>query len=206
VQADVRALVGWTVGQDEVLAGEHVRDRWAVLGRVVEEDERLRVQRVWLQGLDEGRAALVLSFAAGGQPLDASLAVGTVVDAELAFYPSAAPLRALVAEQHGAPSRLEEFPGSSIAEALAARAEALARQPWLSRLPVCLAGVVPAPHGRSWLAAEPEGHAVELACGDLDGWRLAALAGGRPLALFGEWTRERVRPLSVHAEGRFVLL
>ena len=206
LQADVRTLVGWTVGQEEVLAGERFSDRWAVLGREVEEDERLRSQRVWLHGLERDRPALVLSFAAGGQPLDASLAVGTVVDAELVFYPSAAPLRALVAERHGAPVRLEGLPGTSIADGLAARADALARQPWLWRLPVCLAQVVPVEQGGRWLAAEPGDHAVELACTSLAGWRLAALAGGRPLALFGEWTRERVRPLSAHAEGRFVFL
>jgi hypothetical protein len=206
LRADVRTLVGWTVAQDDVLAGGRVRDRWAVLGRVVEEEERLRVQRVWLRGMDSRRHALVLSFAAVGQPLDANLAVGSVVDASLAFYPSAAPLRALLAEQHGAPERLDAFPGDSIPEALSARADALARQPWLWRLPICLARVTPVEHDGQWLAAEPDGSAIALACHDLGGWRLAAVAGGEPVALFGEWRRERVVPMSVHAEGRFVLL
>ena len=39
LRADVRALIGWTMPQDEVLAGARLRDRWAVLGRVLEEDE-----------------------------------------------------------------------------------------------------------------------------------------------------------------------
>src|ERR687886_667352 len=54
LRADVRALIGWTVPQEEVLAGARVRDRWAVLGRVLEEEDRLRVQRVWLHGLRSG--------------------------------------------------------------------------------------------------------------------------------------------------------
>ena len=87
-----------------------------------------------------------------------------------------------------------------------ARADALARQPWLGRLPICLSGVVPVEDNGQWMAAEPTGGAIALACGELAGWRLAAIAGGRPLALFGEWRRERVRPVSVHADGRFVLL
>lgn len=206
LRADVRTLIGWTTPQDEVLAGERLRDRWAVLGRLVDDQDRLRVQRVWLLGTASGRQALVLSFAPAGQPLDASLATGTIVEASLAFYPSAAPLRAVVAEQHAAPEPLEQLPGTSVADALAARAEVLARQPWLWRLPVCLNAVVPVVHDGGWLAAEPGGEAVPLACGELAGWRLAALSGGRPLALFGEWRRERVRPVSVQAEGRFVLL
>jgi len=206
LRADVRALVGWTVPQEEVLAGPRVRDRWAVLGRVLEEDERLRVQRVWLHGLDAGRPALVLTFAAVGQPIDASLVPGTAVDASLAFHPSAVPLRALVAERHGAPEPVDGLPAATIGAALAGRAEALARQPWLARLPISLAGVVPVRYEGGWHAAEPGGDALPLACDEQTGWRLVALSGGRPLALFAEWARERVRPLSAFAEGRLVAL
>jgi hypothetical protein len=206
LRADVRALIGWTVSQEDVLAGARLRDRWAVLGRVLEDDERLRVQRVWLHGLESRRSALVLSFAAAGQPLDASLAAGTVVDASLVFYPSAAPLRAVVAEQHAAPEPLPELPAGSIESALGARAAALAQQPWLWRLPVSLGGVVPARRDGEWLAAEPDGEALALACDELTGWRLTALSGGRPLAIFGEWERDRVRPVSAIVDGRFVLL
>ncbi|MDP9256432.1 MAG: SWIM zinc finger family protein [Actinomycetota bacterium] len=206
LRADVRSLIGWTVSQEDVLAGDRVRDSWAVLAREVSEEERLRVQRVWLQGLGSGRQALVLSFAAAGQPLEGSFATGMAIDASLAFYPSALPLRALVAEQHAAPVPLERLPGNSIEATLAARADALAHQPWLARLPLCLGGVVPVAQDDGWLAVEPEGDALALACDRRSGWRLAALAGGRPLTLFGEWLGDRVRPLSVHAEGRFVLL
>jgi hypothetical protein len=207
LEADVRTLVGWTVSQDQVLAGEPVRDRWAVLAREVEEDmEGLRSQRVWLRGERSGRDALVLAFAGPGQPLDTGFMAGTIVDASLAFYPSAAPLRALVAERHAAPEPLEGMPGTSLSEALAARAAVLARQPWLWRMPVCLGGVVPVTKDGGWLAAEPGGEAAPLACGDLTGWRLLALSGGRQLALFGEWRRERVRPLSVFVDRGLVLL
>jgi len=210
LRADVRGLIGWTVSRDEVLAGAPVRDRWAVLGRVVEPEARLLVQRLWLHGRHTGRSALVLSFAAPGQSLEVGLPAGVIVDASLAFYPGAAPLRALVAEQHAAPEPLRGEPGAlgvgSIDDALAARAEALARQPWLWRLPVGLAEVVPVRTDGGWVAGEPGGLAISLACDDLSGWRLAALAGGRPVGLFGEWRRTAVRPVSVWTEDRLVLL
>jgi hypothetical protein len=206
LRADARTLVGWPVPQEEVLAGARLRDRWAVVGRVVDDEGRLRVQRTWLIGVDTGRRALVLSFAPTGQPLDSSLAVGTMLDASLAFYPSAAPLRALVAEHHGEPAPLAQLPGRLIAGALDDRADALARQPWLWRLPICLRHVVPVAAADRWLAAEPGGEALVLACDRLAGWRLSSLAGGRPLTLFGEWQDDQVRPVSVRADDRFVAL
>src|SRR3954462_12934937 len=60
VRDDVRALLGWTVARDDLLAGPRVGGRWTVLARMVAEQERLRVQRTWLWG---ERPALVLDFA-----------------------------------------------------------------------------------------------------------------------------------------------
>ncbi|MFI7133827.1 SWIM zinc finger family protein [Nonomuraea sp. NPDC050153] len=97
----VLSRVGFPVAKEEVLAGPVVRDRWDVLGRRDEEQDRLTSRKVWLRGRRSGRAALVLSFAPQGQPLDASLVTGTTIEADLTYYPGAAPLRALVATRHG---------------------------------------------------------------------------------------------------------
>jgi hypothetical protein len=94
---DVRILLGWNVAREDVLAGEHVRDRWAVLARTILEQERLRVQRTWLWGLEHGRPALLLDFAPPGGTLEPRPPAGTAIDADLAFYPGATPLRALIA-------------------------------------------------------------------------------------------------------------
>ncbi|WP_436762462.1 SWIM zinc finger family protein [Streptosporangium sp. V21-05] len=100
----VRDRIGFPVTKEEVLARGGVRDLWDVLGRRDEEHDRLIARRVWLRGRATGRAALVLSFAPVGQALDASLVTGTTIDADLAFYPGSAPLRAVVATRHD-PSR-----------------------------------------------------------------------------------------------------
>ncbi|GIH99250.1 SWIM zinc finger family protein [Planobispora takensis] len=97
----VRSRVGFPVTKEEVLAGEKVRDLWHVLGRRDHEQDRLITRRVWLRGRKTGRAALVLSFAPVGHALDASLVTGTVVEADLAFYPGSSPLRAVVAARPG---------------------------------------------------------------------------------------------------------
>src|SRR6266545_3060843 len=210
----VRSRVGFTVARDEVLAGPTVRDDWDVIGQRDSVEDRLTVRRVWLRGRDRGRLALVLSFGAPGQPLDASLAVGTTVDAELAFYPGALALRALVARRHGGAAAAGVVPpGGTVAALLQAYAEALASDPWLDAWPALLSGVVPAGAGSpptgsgGWALVDPAGDAVPLHPAAGEPWRLAALSGGHPVTLAGEWSPLGLLPLTAwDADGRVVSL
>jgi hypothetical protein len=205
-RADVRRLIGWTVPADEVLVGERVRDRWAVVGRQASEDERLRSQRTWLRGEATGRDALLLAFGPPGAALDPGVGFGTVVDASLAFYPGAAPLRALVAERHGEPQPLARLPGHErIEDALGARAGALARDPWVDRFPLPLRSVRPARDGDGWALVDGAGDAVAVARRD-DPWTLLALSGGHPVDVFGLLDGDALTPVAAAAEGRAVAL
>jgi SWIM zinc finger len=202
--ADLRAAVGWTVPQEEVLAGEGVRDRWVVLGQKVEEEDRIRAQRRWLLGESTGRFALALHFAHASQALDASLVPGTVIDADVAFFPGAVPLRALVKHRHGTASVMGEMQGHETAtEATAAYASSLSRNPWLERFPIALRAVVPARRGDGWEVRDPEGAGLRLSPRSERPWVLAALSGGRPIGLFGEWDGETLTPMGAWTVGRF---
>lgn len=206
----VRSRLGFTVTREEVLAGPTVRDRWDVVGQRDTVEDRLAVRRLWLRGRDRGNPALVLSFAAPGQTLDASLVVGTTVDAELAFYPGTPALRALVARHHGIATACVP-PGGTVAALLAAYAEALACDPWLDRWPAVLAGVAlaraPRDAGGGWALVDPDGDAVTLHPGAGAPWRLAALSGGHPVTVAGEWTPQGLLPLTAwDPDGRVVPL
>ncbi|MFF4193046.1 SWIM zinc finger family protein [Nonomuraea sp. NPDC001831] len=197
----VRIRTGFPVTREEVLAGPAVRDHWHVLGRRDDEHDRLTARRVWLKGRATGRVALILSFAPPGQALDASLVTGTTIDADLAFYPGAAPLRALVAARHDTdPLPGEGAPpaGVPVGEALEEVARVLADDPWTESWPVVLAGVVPGRTAVGGLPLHPRAR---------DPWRLIAVSGGRPVTLAAEWTPQGLRPLTTYDdEGTAVLL
>ncbi|MFB9962411.1 SWIM zinc finger family protein [Sinosporangium siamense] len=205
--ASVRSRVGFTVTREEVLAGETVRDHWDVLGRRDEEQDRLTARRVWLRGRGTGRSALVLSFAPIGQPLDASLVTGATVDADLAFYPGASPLRALVAARHAPPYTEGPPAGVTMAEALTAVSDALAGDPWLESWPLVLSGVVPA-RDRGWLLADAAtGEGLPLHRRTGAPWTLIAVSGGHPVTVAAEWTPRGLVPLTTwDDDGRVVLL
>lgn len=194
----IRSRIGFALRQADVLAGgEPVGDRWQVLARRDLERDRIRVRRTWLRGRETGRDALVLSFAAAGQAPDESLAVGTDTDADLAFYPGAAPLRALVLARHS--SAAGDAPaGGTIAGLLAGYAAALAADPWLDSWPAVL-DVTPA---RSPVPAvfDADGDALPLHPGSGDGWMLFALSGGCPVTVAGEWTPHGLWPLTAWGE------
>lgn len=205
---DVRAALGFTLRQEDLAAGEGVRDRWAVLGLRVEEEERLTVRRIWMRGESTGRAALLLAFSVAGQPMEPGPPPGTIVEAELAFYPGAAPLRAVFRSPPGEPRHLSTVTGhATVGDALAAYADALARNPWTERFPLALAAVVPVQDGGGWLLRDSDGAAIPLhPSASPAGWPLLAMSGGAPVAVFGEWDDDGLYPLSASAGGRFVPL
>ena len=211
LQEDVRGAIGWALSQEEVVArGEAVTDEWLILGQRVTVEDKLRAQWTWLLGARTGRYALVLQYAAGGAAFQDLLVPGTRLAAELVYWPSAYPQRALVRWRTGSPTPLgETLPGAiSLAAFLHGVAEAVARQPWLERFPCALRRVVPlsgdGAGGPGWLVRDGLGAALPLAPGEH--WRLLALSGGGPVDLAGEWDGEMLLPLGVVADGAYHLL
>ncbi|WP_345605327.1 SWIM zinc finger family protein [Pseudonocardia adelaidensis] len=203
--ATVRTRLGFPTDTADVLAnGERVTDQWVVTGLVDEVTERLTTRRAWLRGRDSGRPALVLSFAPPGQPLDRSLPPGHVVRGELAFYPGAAPLRALVAGADE-PVRAGRPGGDAVCAALESVAQALAVDPWQDRWPLLLAGVAPVADGGGWLLVDAEGAAL-LIDERADPWPLLAVSAGAPVPVAGEWTATGLRPMTCWDGDRTVRL
>jgi hypothetical protein len=196
----VRARVGFTVPVERVLATPAVRDTWQVLGVRDEMEERMLTRRSWLLGRDSGRFALVLAFSVAGQALPADLVFGTGIDADLHFYPGAAPLRAVIGTRHAPPARCAGFgPAGTVAGFLSGYADALAADPWTPQWPALLRGVlVP---GDPWHLVDESGDALPLDRSAGTPWHLVSAAGGRPAAIAAEWSMDGLRPLAMCADA-----
>jgi SWIM zinc finger len=179
--ATVRTRVGYPVRVDDVLATPPVRDHWDVVGLRDGNDGRLATRRVHLHGASTGRDALVLSFGAAGQPLDATLLPGTSIDADLHFYPAALPVRAVIGARHGEPGTVHGSTGLDVPAAAAAWAAALAADPWVTEAPLLVSGVRIAP-GTPWHAVGPDGTSLPLLMSD-HLWTLLAESGGHAVTL-----------------------
>lgn len=195
-QADLRTLIGFTQNQDELLKQSGVKDKWFVLGQRVTEEDRLRVQATWLRGVTTKRDALILQYTHASQPLDASWMIGSVLEAELVYFASAFPLRALVKERGAVMSEMPSFE-MTIAQAMEAYAAALACQPWIERFPFALQNVIPFRRDEQWSVRDSSNHVLPIAGSYEKGWELLAKSGGHPVHLFGEWDGQVLWPLNV---------
>jgi hypothetical protein len=153
---------------------------------------------VWLYDEGAGRFALVLSFGAAGRAPELALPVGIVMEAEVAYHPSAVPLRAALGPHHSTDAARGIPRGTAIGPALDSYGAALADDPWLDAWPVLLADVVPIPGPDRWqLADAASSDAIPVTGAGL--WRLAALSGGHPLTVFAELTPTGARALTAWA-------
>ncbi|MEV0369981.1 SWIM zinc finger family protein [Streptomyces sp. NPDC050636] len=204
--ATVRSRIGLTTEAAELLTGPNaatVRDRWLVLAQQDSDDGKLTTRRIFLRGERTGRMALHLSF--GGspvRPLDLALPPGLILDADLAYYPGARPLRATLGERHAPAAPGPVPPGIGIDAALAAYGDALRDDPWLDSWPVVLADVTPIPgrDGEGWQLADADGESAlpldPRSLGRTGLWQLAAISGGAPITVFGECGHRGFLPLT----------
>lgn len=208
-QADLRAVLGWALDKDDVLVnGEAINDQWQVLAVSTEDKQRLRERRTWLHGVSTQRTALLLDFAFGTQPFSDNLLPGTTVQATLAFYPSAYPLRALLKDtpQTQSASPFHE-PGEggggtwvNATQALTDYSHALAKNPWLQRYPLFIGKLTPWFQNEQFGLRDQDNREVPIAQEFLGIWDLLALSGGHPLTVFGEWRDNRWLPLAAWGE------
>jgi hypothetical protein len=214
---EVRSQVGWTISQDDLMGlfdrGEVTsqQDDWLVMGKSLTEDptSNLKTQRVWLRGQNSQQVALILNFAVRNQPIDVSWLPGSLVPAELIFFPGSYPLRAI--DRHRQDARQPEtIPGDESIivpigfaneQAIDRYRQALIQNPWLETFPLLIQDVTPSYDEGKWSIRDRENHYLPLELTYLRGWQLLAISGGRSLALMGEWNGQKLRPLGVWHDG-----
>ncbi len=211
-QQDIRSFMGWTQKQEELLTQTGEQDNWLVLGQDIENDplnNSLRIQRIWLQGQNSKKFALLLNFAFNSafnktQTLDTSIEVGTEISGELVFFPSAYPLRALLKTRQS-PVAIDNFSWlASISEFFSVYTKAIAETPWLERFPIALENIRVLFSEKGWQLIDKEGYILTLGeSQSTNYWQLLALSGGHPIKIFGEWYLDQVWPLTIYVDNQF---
>ncbi len=205
----VHVATGLTLAKDDVLAGVPSTATWLVAGESRVREDRITVQRTWLCSQQQPTTwAMLLSFGVFGQDVQHEHEIGSLLHGDVHWYPAGAPLRALVGQvdvvaESSSPSVAVST--TTLADGLAAAGWAIGREPWLERYPM-LVNVIPTRRYEGVWALSDETGSVAL---DPSFTRLAPLvcvAGGRPVAIMGEYSAAGFLPLTVWDQGFAVML
>lgn len=179
LRADVRQAVGWSLSREALLADPQalrVTARWVVMAamQVVQPDKLRRIE-TWLARCGDGegpRFALLMDFV----PVSVSVVgknyvPGENFEAEMIFYPSAAPLRSLIGRQTSELSQqpAEWRPLHDVPGAIAAHESAIARRPWLDAAPFAVSSAAVRASGKALWLTDPAGeHGVRIKGGEFE--------------------------------------
>jgi hypothetical protein len=198
-------VIGIPQAQEEILALAPIADRWQVIAQELTVEDKLRVQRTWLLGERTAQCLVILAFAHGTQPIDATLAPGFAFEGELCRYPGD-PLRALVK------SRQPLIPLAKIHNAVDLDtlpdqyATQRAANPWLEDFAAAITAVTFRRESDGWILVDAAGRSLPLTLDEPTAWTLLAISGGHPVETVVLHDGVRTRPMALLAEGHYVSL
>lgn len=181
LQQDIKTWIGFTQSQDDLKELPGIMDSWLVLGRQSSESDVVTTEKFWLYGTSSDTYALLLQFIIRGQGVQYSFSPGMFVQAELVFYPSAQPLRALLKKQLAtdAATHFNKFENwQKVAET---EAELNSTLPFRTERPFIVSGIRLVQYNQQWWLQDNDNSIMQLHNSDKNIWKLLSISGGRPV-------------------------
>jgi hypothetical protein len=181
LQQDIRTLVGFTNSQEALKEQPGCTDTWLVLCKQVTNADNITNELYWLYGTATNQYAVVLQFVARGQIAALALMPGTCIHAELVYYPSVRPLRALIKNQHTVAQVPITAAYSGWQQVAAAETDACSQLPFATERPFIVQALKPVQYNNEWWLQDAELHIARLKNSGQRIWPLLSLSGGAAL-------------------------
>ena len=212
LQAEIKALAGWGVGPKDVMADPEalaIQDHWLVAARTTELQDDITTQSNWLLGLHTGCFALVLNFAFKKMPIETSLVPGQVFEGELAYFPAASPMRAVVRTQ-GVTIKPEHSLNALVSWGAVETyiAGQLSQNPLVEQFPVFVQGLVPLYNQGVPVLVDCNKVIVEIEplADPVPFLKLMSISGGHPLDLFILAGKNGAAVMGCFHDGHYMLI
>lgn len=206
LQQDIRTWIGFTQNQEELKEQPGITDTWLVLGKQVTEDDNLTVERNWLYGIKSDKYALVLQFLVRGQGAQWALTPGLFVEAELVFYPSVAPLRAIIKKQINT-EQVQQYKGfASWLQVVEAETAFTSVLPFRSERPFIIEQVKPVFYDHQWWLQDSNNAMMSIKTGFKHIWKLLSLSGGEALNMAVVGKEKVFEPFGVWHQQEYKIL
>jgi len=203
---DLRSWVGFTINQDELKEQSGITDTWLVLAKQSNEVDNVTTEKYWLYGLEQKKYALVLQFTVRGQGSQLSLTPGLYVQAELVFFPSVNPMRALIKRQLNTQNKNIPTGYSGWDEVNAAQSEMYGRFPVQGEQPFIVEHLTVVPYNNQWWLRDQSSRMVPLRNADKNIWHILAISGGQPLNMVLIGNTAQVEVAGIWQEHQYLLV
>ncbi len=203
---DIKAAIGFTQSQEELKTQSGIKDHWLVIGKQTNEEDNITTEKNWLYGINTQTYALVLQFSVRGQGITFSLTPGMTIDAELVFYPSIQPLRAVIKTYTQIQEKLtvKGFAGwQYIAETQAVISSDL---PFFTERPYIVQQLTPVNLEGKWWLKDATDFLMQLPERFLHQYHLLAISGGKPLDMVVKGRENIFEPIGVWADHQYISL
>jgi hypothetical protein len=172
-----------------------------ILSKEVTQEDNLTTERFWLYGVQTKRYALILQFSVRGQGSQLSLAAGATIQAELVFYPSVQPLRAIIKRQIAADNALLPNGYSNWDELLSAQANAFSMLPFKSASPYIIEQVRAVYHKDKWWLQDADQRLMLLNTSFKNIWLVLSITGGNFVTMCVNGIEKEFYPLGLWDNG-----
>ena len=205
LKQDIRSAIGFTVNQDELKKQNGVTDTWLVIAKESREEQQITVEENWLYGLKSNQYALVLQFIARGQVGKLSLSAGMYLDAELSYFPSKVPYRAIIKNYTIAGTGMTANVQAYASWSQVAEHETVLNSnlPFRNEMPVVVLALKPVQYQKQWWLQDQEGFLCRIVADFGNIWQLMALGGGLPLTMSVIGKENEYRPLGVWHQNNY---
>ena len=212
-QQTLKNLIGWSQSPKELLQNadaEKVKDIWVVLGQLQEESEGITIQRNWLWGSETGKTALILNFGTPFSPLENTVLPGSTIEAELVFFPSVQPHRAVLSLQKGFQESLTEKPdlNKNWVEVYEKKGILLTENPFMNDPVFLVENMSLVLENQKPILCDSEGYfqTTSPLWNENKMLTLFAVAGNSPQNMAGVFRRDGFLPLGIFEGNKYVML
>jgi len=206
LQQDIRTAIGFTHNQDELKIQKGIRDTWLVIAKQTTEVDSVTTERNWLYGTTSNQYALILQFIIRGQGAQHILTPGMFIQAELVFFPSAAPLRAIIKEQGTSEANVAINKFDNWQQVMETESQLNRELPFRNERPYIIRQVKPVQYNNQWWLQDRNSDMVQYKEEQRTIWKLLAISGGQPLDISVIGKEQIYEPVGVWQQEEYKIL
>jgi hypothetical protein len=206
MQNDLKTWIGYTQNQEELKEKPGVMDTWLVLGKKVTETDTVTTEKFWLYGTQSDNYALLMQFIVRGQGVQFNLTPGMFVQAELVFFPSSIPQRALIKRQVATTAVTKFKTLHNWQQVAESESQLNSILPFRSESAFIVSSLKPVKYNQQWWLQDSENALMPLKNEERYIWKLLSLSGGESLNMAVIGKEDEFEPLGVWQEDGYKLI